>query len=404
MTIEELFGTLQMSVVAGWRKHLRTAKYAKHEALDEFYKEMPEKVDALIEAWMGAHGKKVGAFQNVLSSSNMNTLKYLGELKRVCKEGYALMGDKEELKSLVDDIVNLINSTLYKVKELSENKNNFIDLKDYINESLINEGIDNKFIKLLGNMYNDYGDLSPISDCFHWLDELDWKVMKEIKYAEAVNDINDSVEVEYALDYYAPVMLAMAKAGKKDTITAISKITDKSEMEDFDINESLVVEAVDNSKEWDAVLKELSSQRDYANYTQLSGLENLGEYADDDEALAVELESWMSEYDNKIVKIEKKLKKIDVRNVLTEIAHFIANSYERSLMHYGDDRQEIAEIKHEYVFVNNATDFGVEEEDYWTYYEYTGDNKGKKYASIIAQYADCSEDYDPDDLEGGEDW
>lgn len=125
----------------------------------------------------------------------------------------------------------------------------------------------------------------------------------------------------------------------------------------------------------------------------------------DDEALAVELESWMSEYDNKIVKIEKKLKKIDVRNVLTEIAHFIANSYERSLMHYGDDRQEIAEIKHEYVFVNNATDFGVEEEDYWTYYEYTGDNKGKKYASIIAQYADCSEDYDdPDDFENGEDW
>ena len=65
----------------------------------------------------------------------------------------------------------------------------------------------------------------------------------EIKYAEAINDINDSVDVEYALDYYAPVMLAMAKAGKKDTIKAISKITDKSEMKDFDINESLVCES-----------------------------------------------------------------------------------------------------------------------------------------------------------------
>lgn len=241
MTIEELFGTLQQSTVASWRKHLRTAKYAKHMALDEFYKEMPEKVDALIEGWMGAHGKKVKGFDNILQSSNMNTLKYLGELKRVCKEGYGLLGDNDELKSLMDDIVNLINSTLYKVKELSESKS--LSLVDYINESLVNEGIDNKFIKLLGNMYNDYGDLSPISDCFHWLDELDWEVMKEIKYAEAVNDINDSVDVEYALDYYAPVMLAMAKAGKKDTIKAISKITDKSEMEDFDINESLVYEA-----------------------------------------------------------------------------------------------------------------------------------------------------------------
>lgn len=134
MTIEELFGTLQMSVVATWRKHLRSAKYGKHMALDEFYKEMPEKVDDLIEAWMGAHGKKVGAFQNTLQSSNMNTLKYLNELKRVCKEGYGLLGDNDELKGLMDDIVNLINSTLYKVKELSES--NIMDLADFVNEAL----------------------------------------------------------------------------------------------------------------------------------------------------------------------------------------------------------------------------------------------------------------------------
>jgi DNA-binding ferritin-like protein len=134
MTIEELFGTLQMSVVATWRKHLRSAKYSKHMALDEFYKEMPEKVDDLIEAWMGAYGKKVSGFTNVLSSSNMNTLKYLVELKRVCKEGRSLMNDNDELNSLLDDIINLINSTLYKVKELSESE--IVDLKDFINEAL----------------------------------------------------------------------------------------------------------------------------------------------------------------------------------------------------------------------------------------------------------------------------
>lgn len=134
MTIEELFGTLQMSVVSGWRKHLKSAKYGKHMALDEFYKEMPEKVDALIEAWMGAHGKKVGAFQNTLSSSNLNTLKYLGELKKVCRQGYDLLDDNEELESLLDDIVNLINTTLYKVKELSES--NLIDLSKYVAEAL----------------------------------------------------------------------------------------------------------------------------------------------------------------------------------------------------------------------------------------------------------------------------
>lgn len=144
MTIEQLFGTLQQSTVASWRKHLRTAKYGKHEALDEFYKEMPEKVDDLIEAWMGAHGKKVKGYENLLSSSNMNTLKYLGELKKVCKEGYELMGDNDELKSLLDDIVNQINSTLYKVKELSEST--MISLSDFINEAL-NDSIDTDLLQ-----------------------------------------------------------------------------------------------------------------------------------------------------------------------------------------------------------------------------------------------------------------
>ena len=135
MTIEELFGTLQQATVASWRKHLRTAKYAKHEALDEFYKELPEKVDALIEGYMGAHGKKITKFENILKSSNMNTLKYLQELKKVCKQGYDLLDENEELESLLDDIVNLINSTLYKVKELAES-HSYPDLKDYINEAL----------------------------------------------------------------------------------------------------------------------------------------------------------------------------------------------------------------------------------------------------------------------------
>ena len=134
ITIEQLFGTLQQSVVATWRKHLRTAKYAKHVALNDFYEDMPDKVDALIEAWMGANGRKIKGYENILQSSNMNTLTYLKELKRVTREGYDLMGEHEELKSLLDDIMELINSTLYKVKELNES--NMIDLADYINEAI----------------------------------------------------------------------------------------------------------------------------------------------------------------------------------------------------------------------------------------------------------------------------
>ena len=234
MTIEELFGTLQMSVVAGWRKHLRSAKYSKHMALDEFYKEMPDKVDDLIEAWMGAHGKKVGNFTNILTSSNLNTLKYLTELKRVCKEGRTLMGGNDELNSLLDDIVNLINSTLYKVKELSESE--IMDLKDFINEALeiVNESALVK--KLIQDMYDEDGDLVSVASCFHWLSECNWENYGPTGYVDIITDINPDVDEDMAENYYGPVMSAMAQIGKEKTIKVIKSIVnDKSELKDYDI-------------------------------------------------------------------------------------------------------------------------------------------------------------------------
>ena len=213
MTIEELFGTLQQATVASWRKHLRTAKYAKHEALDEFYKELPEKVDALIEGYMGAHGKKITKFENILKSSNMNTLKYLQELKKVCKQGYDLLDENEELEGLLDDIVNLINSTLYKVKELAES-HSYPDLADYIlealnanetNEALIGEAIaiPRKFNELF--TYDDLGledkeiDFMKKylkTDEVYQLPELDENDRKVKQFDKLYDLLGDSKELE----------------------------------------------------------------------------------------------------------------------------------------------------------------------------------------------------------------
>lgn len=232
MTIEELFGTLQMSVVATWRKHLRSAKYGKHMALDEFYKEMPEKVDDLIEAWMGAHGKKIGAFQNTLSSSNMNTLKYLNELKRVCKEGYDLLDDNEELEGLMDDIVNLINSTLYKVKELNETA--MIDLKDFINESLVSEAKDPG--RAIKDMYDEDGDLVSVASCWAWLEELDWALMSDSEYVNAIDDINDSLGKSLIRQRYLKALKAMQKMTRENAYNYIKNmVDDESELDDFSI-------------------------------------------------------------------------------------------------------------------------------------------------------------------------
>lgn len=130
MNIEELFGTLQQSVVNSWRDHLETSKYSDHMALDEFYKEMPELVDSLIEDYMGIHGK-VEDYKNLLEQGD-NPIEYLEKLKDIVKDGYDLL-DEPELKSDLDAINSQIDSTIYKLKELGESKKS---LKDYLLESL----------------------------------------------------------------------------------------------------------------------------------------------------------------------------------------------------------------------------------------------------------------------------
>lgn len=134
MTIEELFGTLQQSIIDEWREHLKTSKYSKHMALDEFYKEMPELVDTLIEDYMGHIGHKMEDYKNILDASKLNALQYLEELHKICQQGYSLLPeDAPELKSDLDAIKSKIDSTMYKVRELKES---ILSLKTFLIESL----------------------------------------------------------------------------------------------------------------------------------------------------------------------------------------------------------------------------------------------------------------------------
>ena len=160
MKVEELFGTLQQSVVASWRKHLKTDKYSKHEALDEFYKEMPELVDKLIEDWMGVNGK-VKEYKNLLDgSAEMTAIEYLKELKKIVKDGYELMEEKE-LHADLDSIASQIDSTMYKIKELKEN----MSLANYLKGKTVNEAKALKLdtfvnFDLQSDIYNALSDLA----------------------------------------------------------------------------------------------------------------------------------------------------------------------------------------------------------------------------------------------------
>lgn len=134
MTPEEYFGTLQQSFVEIWKNHLQTGKYAAHKALNEYYDEIIEKVDKLIEDWMGIHGK-VKDLTNTIDTKFDDPISYLEALKKFAKDGRKelIPEDDTELWSDVDDILGTIDSTLYKLKELKESK---MSLSDYLKEQL----------------------------------------------------------------------------------------------------------------------------------------------------------------------------------------------------------------------------------------------------------------------------
>ena len=134
-TIEEFFGTLQQSVVETWRKHLKTDKYSKHKALDEYYDDMPELVDDLIEHYMGIHGK-VKEYKNLFTGEEYKTIEYLENIRTLVKAGRKeFCAGESELESDCDAILALVDKTLYQVKELDEGKT-IKSLQAFITESL----------------------------------------------------------------------------------------------------------------------------------------------------------------------------------------------------------------------------------------------------------------------------
>lgn len=145
--IEEFFGTLQQATVEAWKEHLKTDKYSKHIALNDFYEDVVELVDTLIEDYMGIYGK-VSDYKNIMTTEKIGAVEYLESLREMCKEAADDLFDEDddsEILSDIDNILSLIDSTLYKLKELKEN-NMLKSLSEYIKESLLNESKEKYYI------------------------------------------------------------------------------------------------------------------------------------------------------------------------------------------------------------------------------------------------------------------
>ena len=140
--IEEFFGTLQQSTVEAWKKHLKVSKKSEHETLNDFYEDIVDVVDSLIEDYMSIHGK-VEDYVNLLSEKEMTALEYIETLREFTRESADELLDEDdtELFSDIDNILSVMDTAIYKLKELEGGKddkktNESFSLKSYLTESL----------------------------------------------------------------------------------------------------------------------------------------------------------------------------------------------------------------------------------------------------------------------------
>jgi len=100
--------------------HLNTRSYAKHMALGSFYDGIVGLADTFAEAYQGRHGL-IGAVALLSIDKTANVTEFLErQLKTIESNRYKVCEkDDAPLQALIDDIVALYLSTLYKLRFLS---------------------------------------------------------------------------------------------------------------------------------------------------------------------------------------------------------------------------------------------------------------------------------------------
>lgn len=100
--------------------HLNTRSYAKHMALGAFYDEVIDLADNFAEAYQGRHGL-IGPITLMSASKTSNVVEFLQDQVDGIEKARYEVCDKTEtaLQNIIDEIVDLYYSTLYKLKFLA---------------------------------------------------------------------------------------------------------------------------------------------------------------------------------------------------------------------------------------------------------------------------------------------
>lgn len=120
MTASQFVGLLFLARNVAHSVHLNTRSFSKHMALNTFYDSVIDHADAFAEAYQGRHGL-IGPIAIPAAKKTTNIIEFLQDQLAEIEKGRYDVADKSDtsLQQLIDNIVELYLSTLYKLRFLA---------------------------------------------------------------------------------------------------------------------------------------------------------------------------------------------------------------------------------------------------------------------------------------------
>ena len=120
MKCADFVGTLFLARDVAHSVHLNTRSFSKHMALNSFYDEVIELADKFAEAYQGRHGL-IGPISLMSAKKTTNIIEFLESSLADIEDMRYKVVKKEDtsLQQLIDNIVELYLTTLYKLKFLA---------------------------------------------------------------------------------------------------------------------------------------------------------------------------------------------------------------------------------------------------------------------------------------------
>jgi hypothetical protein len=117
-SVAKFISTLFASRTQAHIFHLQTTSYAAHKALNEYYDEIVDLADSYAETCQGRHDIIRGYTPTTQIFEDDSVVKYFTGLQKFIDSIRVELPQDSDLNNIVDEISDLVNATIYKLKFL----------------------------------------------------------------------------------------------------------------------------------------------------------------------------------------------------------------------------------------------------------------------------------------------